>query len=158
MTSQRQQWLGAAFFLLLLAVVAAAWFYQRQQSDETAIVFSNLQCDLSEGNCAITESALAARLTLQPQPVIVMEPMTITFASEQFEGDTVTVLFRGVGMDMGLNRFVLQRDANGSYRGQGVLPICVQDRMPWQVDVVGHSAEGKTVARFHLTTTKQGGG
>jgi|GEM_PF-608185 len=62
-----------------------------------------------------------------------------------------------VGMDMGMNRYRLERavDAGDSapWRGRSTLPVCSADRLDWVAVVTVETAEGAYRARFPFRAT-----
>jgi hypothetical protein len=105
--------------------------------------------------CSATSCAVALTggdrldLKLSPRPLKPMQPIT---ARMQLTGtpaaEQVTLLINGTEMDMGFNRAVLRRQADGSYLGQFVLPVCVTGRMRWRIDAHPGNETAPLQARF----------
>lgn len=56
--------------------------------------------------------------------------------------------FAMVDMDMGLTRFALAPQPDGSWRGQALLPVCSNGRSDWQLRLRAQTAEGRYEAGF----------
>lgn len=105
--------------------------------------------------CSATSCAVALAgggridLKLSPRPLKPMQAitarmqLTATPAAEQ-----VTLLINGAEMDMGFNRAILRRQADGSYLGEFVLPVCVTGRMRWRIDAHPGNETAPLQARF----------
>jgi hypothetical protein len=66
----------------------------------------------------------------------------------------VQVDFVGVDMDMGYNRPSLTEAGPGIYRGEGMLPICVRDRMAWEARLLIGTPAGLLAAPFRFETAQ----
>jgi hypothetical protein len=112
-------------------------------------------CDLRSGPCGLgLPGGGTIRLALGPSRLPVMEPLAITVEGEGVGIRAVTVSFEGVDMNMGVNRFVLGAEADGRFVGNGVLPLCVRNRMQWQAVVLAETERGPVSAPFRFETVK----
>ncbi len=62
----------------------------------------------------------------------------------------VAVEFAMSGMEMGINRVVLQRQPGGGWRGRGLLPACSTGRMDWRARVSAETSDGRYAGDFAL--------
>jgi hypothetical protein len=91
-----------------------------------------------------------------------LKPFDIQVKTQGFKDTivkSVSVEFNMVNMDMGLNRFRLQKVdqqvAGSVYRGQGMLPVCVTGRVDWQARVELEMDDATYQAIFDVTITKR---
>ena len=62
--------------------------------------------------------------------------------------------FAGVSMNMGYNRPRLERTAPGRWEGEGMLSVCIRERMDWEARVLLY-LPGKVLAvPFRFDTIK----
>ncbi|TVQ92342.1 MAG: hypothetical protein EA400_03770 [Chromatiaceae bacterium] len=128
-------------------------------------------CDLRAGPCTV-RFAHGGRVTLAvtPRALPTLQPLTFSVwlsglpAPHMVELDLV-----GVDMNMGFNRFRLFADPVAAppeevaashapepqiftYRGTGMLPVCVRDRMAWEARVLLDLPAGLLLAPFRFET------
>lgn len=81
-----------------------------------------------------------------------MKTLELEVATKGLDVRAATVEIRGLNMDMGLNRTLLSREADGLWRGETILPICSQRRMKWEAAVQLDAGQGLEVPfAFHTT-------
>jgi hypothetical protein len=113
-------------------------------------------CDLHSRPCRIElDGGRWIELALEPGPIRTLRPFTITVRQQGIDAETVAVDFSGVEMTMGYNRPKLARIEPGVFSGDGLLPMCVLERMTWRTQVLMDSAKGRGVAVFHFETTRE---
>lgn len=83
--------------------------------------------DLTQG-CRIDKSAVEARVDRAPSA---LQPFLLTVRAPQAKG--VHAEFVMQGMEMGLNRYRLERQPNGAWQGRATLPVCVSGRRDWRL-------------------------
>jgi hypothetical protein len=111
-------------------------------------------CDLTTGPCtARFPGGGSATLSVEPKGIPPIEPLHLSVELQGIDAASVQVDFAGVGMDMGYNRRSLTETGPGIYRGQGMLPICVRDRMAWEARVLIGTPAGLLAAPFRFETT-----
>lgn len=145
----------ALLFLGLAFVVGyKLWPVLHPTIVETAT--GDIHCDLRHGPCTLAfADGATVTLSITPRPVPVMKPIKLEVAMHGVDPWSVAVDFQGVDMNMGYNRPELKREAEGRYRGETVLPVCVRERMDWQVQVMLRTARGIRAAPYRLVTWKQ---
>jgi len=157
-------WVTAA--LLAAAVVGVAvykgWTWLHPVASERAPL--NPDCDLRAGPCSVRFPA-GGRVTLdiEPRGIPAVQPLGIRVHLEGLPPPArVEVDFAGVDMDMGFNRVALEPtaaagDGHGrDYRGRGMLPVCVRERMAWEARVLLHEPDGLRAAPFRFDTLRPG--
>jgi hypothetical protein len=97
-------------------------------------------CDLRAGPCTQVIDAGRVSFAISPAAIPLMKTLTLRVETEGFEPTDVAVDIRGLNMDMGLNRTVLQKDEKVAWEGETILPVCSQRRMEWEaaVQLGGH--------------------
>lgn len=112
-------------------------------------------CDLQRGPCsAELPGGGLITLTFAPRPVNPMTDIQFRLVADNVAVKKAALSFTGVGMNMGLNRFELKR-GNGAFSGKGILPVCVRNRMDWEVQARITTAKGVFAAPFRFTTFKR---
>lgn len=87
----------------------------------------------------------------------VMRPfhLRVSNATANTLTNSIYVDFAMAGMSMGLNRYRLIQQADGSWQGEIILPVCVQGRSDWLMEVtvssVKQDSSAKQELRYHLT-------
>ena len=144
--------------ILLIAVVAilgyAQFFQQNQEIIERAAF--NPECRLNKFPCEIKlENGGRVQLDISPQPVEVLKPLDVWVELNQIEVNRIVGQFNGVGMNMGINRYVFKKEFDGSYHATVTLPICVRNRMEWEAEIFLETERGIIVAPYKFETIKQ---
>ena len=80
---------------------------------------------LTQG-CALDQDKLFVKTDRAPTP---LKPFVLTVLASAAQAVNVEVQMRG--MEMGLNRYRLIRQANGEWRASITLPVCVTGRHDW---------------------------
>ena len=71
-------------------------------------------------------------------------PVTVSVQGAEAAGlRSVELAFTMQGMDMGILRTPLLRQADGSWRGRGLLPVCAAGRSDWLATVTATGADGE---------------
>lgn len=87
-------------------------------------------CDSARQSCRAHGDDLEIELRLGPA-LRPLEPFSIALRVNPDAGARIEIEFQMRGMDMGLNRYRLDRDAEGVWRGRAVLPVCTTGRSDW---------------------------
>ncbi len=149
-----ERWLWVAVGVLVLAVVGLFSFKYLQSRDELPIVTAAIpSCDLQQGSCtAVIDGVGSVTLNIAPRPIPLVEPLVITVEATVSGVRSAEVDFSGVDMNMGYNRFRLKAVADGRYEGDGMLPVCVRNRMTWEGKVILVTESMQYVAPFRFDT------
>jgi hypothetical protein len=125
--------------LLSVVLAAAAFLVARSWQARDAPSFQRLaapeSCDLRVGPCARRIGDGEVSFEIIPADIPLMRTLTLRVRTNQLEVAGTVVEIRGLNMDMGLNRTVLQRDQAGVWVGETILPLCSQRRMEWEAAV-----------------------
>lgn len=109
-------------------------------------------CELQNGRCRQALESGAVTFVIDPPGVPLMKSLALAVLPEQVSAVVgIAVEIRGLNMEMGLNRTVLQRDAEGVWRGETILPICSQRRMEWEAAVLIDAASPISVPFLFYT-------
>lgn len=117
---------------ILSAVFYVIWF--STQSEKSAIV--QLPCSNIMVGCGNAKIKINA--DRQPQVMRAFKLKVTSVPASQIYVD-----FAMAGMSMGLNRYKLIQQADGHWQSEVILPLCVQGRSDWLMEVtVSTSAVG----------------
>ena len=94
-------------------------------------------CDLQRNRCtAAMPDGGTLEFLISPRPIPMVAPLRIEVAVTGSAARKVEVDFAGVGMNMGLNRPLLEPAAPGRFVGTTTLPVCVTGSMAWRATVL----------------------
>lgn len=115
----------ASLLLMVVLVVVAVWVYwQRANSPANILPAETIACaDVGKG-CLV--DGIKLRFDHMPQ---VMKPFHLS--AESANATEFHASFAMRGMEMGLNRYRLLKQANGLWTAEVVLPVCVRGRSDW---------------------------
>lgn len=144
---------GAAVALLAIGYLAwdADTLYEWLSGDvEYGIRAGN--CDLHSGPCtAMLPDGTPLTFAVTPRPIPVMEKLRLTVTAPSLSQKTLTAEIYGLNMNMGRYRYSLQRDANGTYRGEGMIPSCI-GMMHWRANIIAESPTKRVGTYFTFRT------
>ncbi len=153
MTRRGRRWLLPGVAALMAAVIALAyWRFGDYFASPATEVLPLDGCDLQKQAC---RRALPGGgelvFEILPRPIPLVQPLQLKVDVKGLEVDGVEVDFSGVTMNMGYNRPRLERVGEGRFRGEGMLPVCVRQRMDWEAKVLLHLPHGVLAVpyRFH---------
>jgi hypothetical protein len=110
-------------------------------------------CDLERG-CSITGENLSLQLRFDaPARALQSFPLSLHTSGDQ-PVEAVVVTFFMRGMDMGLNRYRLDVDTRGDWKGRVTLPVCVSGRSDWIAAVELTTAVRKYEVRIPFVLQK----
>lgn len=127
-------WLSG--FALLIAV--AAWQSQQQQSAAATPIVC---VDISSG-CASADGRVRIRFDRQPETMVPFGLKVSAAATEVYAS------FAMPGMEMGLNRYRLLPQDDGSWGAKITLPLCAKGRNDWTMVLEVTAPDG--TARYTL--------
>lgn len=108
-------------------------------------------CDLHKDACRATLDGHEVSFAITPRPVPVMKKLHFSVKGEGLEYDALKVEFYGLNMNMGRYNYTLERQSDGSYRGEGMIPSCV-GAMQWRANLIAESATRRVGTYFTLMT------
>lgn len=124
---QRKKWLfiGIALIAFALLKVSMLLLWQAKQPKAQA-----QSCQITQTPCPFADGATLQLLGVGNNQT----PFSIRATHIPANVNDITVSFTMRDMDMGFNRFALQKQADGSWLAEGVrLPMCTQSRHDWQI-------------------------
>jgi hypothetical protein len=119
----------------IIGVAAVALLWPRFAPREEVVP---VPCTDIVAGCALPLAEASIRFDRQPDP---LKPFRITIAWP--DAREVHASFQMRGMEMGFNRYKLVEAGPGKWRGEVMLPACIQGRKDWLVVL---SADGKKYA------------
>ena len=145
-----------ALTLLGFALIAMAAFFGARQWQSAQQTFTRTgaaaDCDLLAGPSRQAVAGGSVTFSIEPGSIPLMKTLGLEVATEGLDVRAATVEIRGLNMDMGLNRTPLSREADGSWKGETILPICSQRRMKWEAAVQLDAGQRLEVPfAFHTT-------
>ncbi|MFA5628067.1 MAG: hypothetical protein WCX90_09230 [Thiohalomonadaceae bacterium] len=147
-------WLWGGVVVMAL-LVAGVFVYKFSASEEDLPVISAdlSACDLQQGSCLVSMDGLGSfTVTITPRPIPLVETLNFIVETDVPDLHQVEIDFSGVDMNMGYNRFKLKSRGNGRYTGEGMLPVCVRNRMTWEAKVMLYRTDAVYVAPFNFDT------
>ncbi|MBE0488719.1 MAG: hypothetical protein IBX53_06535 [Halomonas sp.] len=146
--------------LFTLGTVAMAlWYltsYSLRGSDDVSWFPEEAGCDPSQGVCRAAlgeEGSLTLDLGAGGE-IRALEILPMTVALKGIEAESVAVEFIGRDMDMGLHRYPLARQADGTFHGEGQVPICTDAEMPWRARVIVTGGERRLGSGFNFEVVR----
>ena len=122
--------------MLVLAVLGYGGArYWQAGGDDFARLLPSGECDLHAGPCRSALGDGVVTFAIEPRSIPLMQTLRLSVSVDGLDVDEALVEIRGLNMEMGLNRTRLQRDDDGRWRGETILPICSQRRMHWEAAV-----------------------
>ncbi len=158
--------------VILIAVLVSLAYYKNQQAKSQAIMLqltADQSCDLQKTDCTLAwdkgnlptakEDLSPAKgfvtLSITPRPIPLVKPIQISVQLKNLSNiEAVAVDFKGTTMNMGPNNVKLTLAENNTWRGSGMLPVCIRNQMEWQADVYLQTPQGIIVAPFIFLTRK----
>lgn len=104
-------------------------------------------CTASDATSTITLKLGDSIKPLTPFPVLVS-----LAGKAATRVNKVTIYFTMMNMDMGINSFDLNRQVDGAWQGQALLPVCSMGRRDWRV-TVEVASDTPYVGEFNLLTS-----
>lgn len=144
---------------ILLTLVFKGWPLLNPEVSGRAPL--NTECDLREQPCTVSFPAGGqVQLAVSPAGIPAVRPLSLSVRlSELPMPERVEVDFSGVDMEMGFNRVELLRLTDPEpekWFGQGMLPVCVRDRMVWEARVLLHYPDRLLAAPFRFESARAG--
>lgn len=142
---------------IVAVVLVRAWPLLNPQVSERAPLRPD--CDLLNQACSVRfASGAEVELNVLPRSIPAVHPLELGVNLDGLPvPQRVEVDFAGVDMAMGFNRAALSFNADsGAWTGQGMLPVCVRDRMTWEARVLLHYPDRLLAAPFRFVSRRPG--
>lgn len=149
-----ERWLWGAVALLAVAVGGLfAYKYLLPQNDLPMVSAALPSCDVQQGACtAVIDNVGTITLLIAPRPIPLVEPLNFQVTADIPGVRQAEIDFSGVDMNMGYNRYRLNAVGQGRYEGEGMLPVCVRNRMTWEAKIMLSTGNITYVAPFRFDT------
>lgn len=148
---------AALAIAVAVVLILKAWPLLNPQVSERAPL--RPECDLLRQACSVRfDSGAEVGLDVLPRGIPAVHPLELRVNLEGLPvPQQVEVDFAGVDMAMGFNRAALSYDAAaGVWTGQGMLPVCVRDRMTWEARVLLRYPDRLLAAPFRFVSLRPG--
>jgi len=110
-------------------------------------------CDLNRTPCEATfPGGGRLRVSVSPHPIPLITPVTVEVQLIGLKAESVQIDLNSPDMNMGYNRHELARQDGERFVGRTVLPVCVRDRMTWQLQTTARTPNGPVGAIFEFET------
>ena len=145
---------GILLFTAVTLLIYVQFFHQSQEIIERATL--NPECNKAEFPCSVNlKNGGSVQLTISPQPVEVMKPLKVQIKLNRVEVKRVVAQFNGVGMNMGMNRYIFSKESDGSFLATVTLPVCIRNRMEWDAEIHLETDRGIIIAPYKFETIKK---
>jgi len=163
MSMTQARWLVATF--VALAVLSFIWGHNPAHLGKPQTVSGAIQsipvpkgCPLKGTGCELTLPQLGTVLVQAPAAIKPLQKFafTVTPLGEAAKSlGAINVNFQMVGMDMGINQYPLDRQADGQYRQTIILPVCTSTRTDWVAILSLNSTKGDFVAKIPFVVDRR---
>jgi hypothetical protein len=110
-------------------------------------------CDLNRAPCEATfPGGARLRVSINPRPIPLITPVAVEVQLVGLRAESVQIDLNSPDMNMGYNRHMLTPRSDGVFVGHTVLPVCVRDRMTWQLQATARTPRGPLGAIFEFET------
>lgn len=163
MSMNQARWLVATF--VILATLSFIWGHNpahlgKPQTASGAVkpVSVPKDCPLKGEGCTLS---LPGAGTVTVRAPAIIKPLQKFVLTVTPQGETakslgaVSVDFQMVGMDMGINQYPLDRQADGQYRQTVILPVCTSTRTDWVAILNLSSTRGDFVAKIPFVVNRR---
>lgn len=141
----------------LIAVAASGYvgfrLWQWQQPPQIVSGAVARGCNLNRAPCeAVFPGGGRLLVSINPRPIPLITPITVEVQLLGLRAESVQIDLNSPDMNMGYNRHQLARQDGERFIGRAVLPVCVRDRMTWQLQATVRTARGPLGAVFEFET------
>jgi hypothetical protein len=120
-------------------------------------------CNLHRAPCVVEFDNGRLELSLSPQPIPLIRPITIKVRTTGIDVRRIDADFAGIDMNMGINRPQLLPVSGsdptgpsgafreGRFQGETTLPVCITDSMNWELSLLVETRTGSFLIPFRFT-------
>ncbi len=127
------------------------WLWQQPPTLVEAVVAAD--CDLQRGPCrAEFPGGGSLLVSIAPRPITMVTPLSVDVELNGIRAKAVDVIFTTPELITVNQRQRLTAGGN-RFTGNTVLPVCVRDRMAWQLQVRAHAGRKSFSAGFDFVAT-----
>lgn len=154
--AEKKSWLVPVAIVLVAAILGGVAFYFRDYFEPgPARILPLSNCDLRDGSCTTDlPGGGTATFSILPKSIPLTKPLQLQVQVQGKKVRKVEVDFSGVSMNMGYNRRLLQAVADGSFAGEGMLPVCIRQRMEWETKLMLHTSDGLIIVPHRFETVQ----
>ncbi len=154
--AEKKSWLIPGIIFLVAAVLGGAAYYFRDYFEPgPALVLPLSDCDLHDGPCtADLPGGGRVEFSILPRTIPLTKPLQLQVQVQGRKVRKVEVDFSGVSMNMGYNRPRLQVVEEGRFEGEGMLPVCIRQRMDWEAKLMLDTPDGLIIVPYRFETVK----
>ena len=145
---------AAAVALVVIGYLAwdADAIYEWLSGDIVFGAPAEASCDLNKEPCrAALPDGTPVTLSISPRPIPVMRKLQFEMRADALKSDTVKLEMYGLNMNMGRYTYTLARGADGTFRGEGMIPSCV-GQMQWRANIIAETPMERVGTYFTFTT------
>jgi len=149
--SSPAKWVGKSAVFSLLTLVLVAGYYAQSHHFKSAfsdVPIEPIACDDLMRGCDV--DGMHIKFDHLPQ---VMQPFHLQLQAA--DAQSIFASFAMVGMQMGPNRYRLLQQASGDWIAEIILPVCVQSRSDWLLEI--EITKANAIKRYQLAFTSSGG-
>lgn len=163
MSMKQARWLVATF--VILAALSFIWGHNPAHLGKPQAVTGAIHtiqvpkdCPLKGEGCTLSLPDVGTVTVRAPAVIKPLQKFALTVTPQ---GDSakslgaVSVDFQMVGMDMGINQYPLDRQADGQYRQIIILPVCTSTRTDWVAVLSLNSTHGNFVAKIPFVVDRR---
>jgi len=154
--AERKSWLIPGIIFLAAAVLGGVAYYFRDYFEPgPARVLPLSDCDLHDGPCtADLPGGGKVEFSILPRTIPLTKPLQLQVQVQGSKVRKVEVGFSGVTMNMGYNRLHLQAVEKDRFEGEGMLPVCIRQRMDWEAKLMLDTPDGLIIVPYRFETVK----
>lgn len=144
-------------FVLSAAIAYIVFPYVRHLYIDTPVWTAQADddCDLHRAACRVEVPNGWVELSLAPNPIELLTPLTLTVTLEGYAPEQLQVDFSSPDMYMGYNRpLLLPTGKSGEFQGVTALGVCILETMMWEAKVLLPVAGGLGEVSFMFPTTR----
>jgi hypothetical protein len=152
-TRHCQPWIAVASVLAILATAQGCDNWRQPPMSTGSLADPSCRIDATACKAVFSDGTLVS-LSIEQSPPRPLEPLDFHARVTGMVPRKVTVELAGITMNMGPNRIALKSAGNGLFQGQGMVPVCIRDRMEWQAIVRMETRGGVYEVPFHFHVSR----
>lgn len=130
---KKDKWLALSGLIVLLGSLLGGYYLFKSWRTTNIVTLPIPNCDLNQGPCVSSlPSGERVELRIKPTHMPVLTSLQLEVKTDKIPVKKIFIYFKGQEMNMGEFRYTLNRQKDGSYTAQTILPTCIDDNMAWQ--------------------------